>query len=155
MDAPRSETFPPPPGVIGSLKAGFDAVAMHITAILLPLALDLLLWFGPRLSVKEYYQAILPRLEQDWKTIGFSAAQVQTAVEGYKTQIGYLDGVNLLGLLRTFPIGITSLLSGSAPVATPLGQPQVLQVAPLGNIFGLMLLLTLVGWLGGAVYFRW
>ena len=155
MEAPRSETFPPPPGVIGSLKAGFDAVAMHITAILLPLALDLLLWFGPRLSVKEYYQAILPRLEQDWKTIGFSAAQVQTAVEGYKTQIGYLDGVNLLGLLRTFPIGITSLLSGSAPVATPLGQPQVLQVAPLGNIFGLMLLLTLVGWLGGAVYFRW
>ena len=96
MQAPNSEPFPPPPGVIGSIRQGFDAVAMHITAILLPLALDLLLWFGPRLSVKEYYQAILPRLEAEWRSLGFSATQIQTAVEGYRTQVGYLDGLNAL-----------------------------------------------------------
>ncbi len=155
MQASGPEPFPPPPGVIGSIKQGFDAVSMHLTAILLPLALDLLLWFGPRLSVKEYYQAILPQLEHEWKALGFSAAQVQAAVEGYRTQVGYLDGLNLMSLLRTFPIGIASLLSGTAPQATPLGQPQVVQVGSLGHIFLLMVMLTLLGWLGGALYFRW
>ncbi len=156
MEAPRSsETFPPPPGVVPSLKAGFDAIAVHITAILLPLVLDILLWLGPRLGVKEYYQAVLPRLVEDWKTLGFSAAQIQVAVDSYKTQVSNLDALNLLALLRTFPIGISSLLSGSPPQLTPWGQPNTVQVGPLGNIFGLVLLLTLVGWLGGALYFRW
>jgi hypothetical protein len=154
MQASKLEVLPPPPGVISSLKAGFDAVSMHLTAILLPLGLDLLLWFGPRLSVKQYYESVLPRLVQDWKTIGFSAAQIQTAMEGYKAQVTNLDSLNLLALLRTFPIGIASLLSGPSPAATPLGQPQVMQVGPLVNIFGIFMLVTLVGWLGGALYFR-
>jgi len=140
--------------VIGSLKAGFDAVTTNITAILLPLALDLLLWLGPRLSVREYYTAILPQLEQDWRTIGFSAAQVQTAMEGYRAQIQNLDGLNLLALLRTFPIGVASLMSGTTAPVTPLGQAQIVQVGPLGTIFGLMLGLVVVGWLVGALYFR-
>jgi hypothetical protein len=155
MDAPRLEPLPPPPGVIGSLKAGFDTVSTHLTAILLPLALDLLLWLGPRLSVKDYYQSILPEVLESWRALGFSAAQIQAAVEGYRSQITHLDSLNLLALLRTFPIGITSLLSGPAPALTPFGQPRILQVGPLGNIFALFLLVVLLGWLGGAVYYRW
>src|SRR5512139_2014005 len=149
MQTSRLETLPPPPGVIRSLKAGFDTIAMHLTAILLPLALDLLLWLGPRLSVKEYYQSVLPQFERDWQTLGFSAQQVQTTIDAYKAQVSSLDSLNLLALLRTFPIGITSLLSGPAPALTPLGEPRVLQVAPLGNILLLFLLIMLVGWIGG------
>ena len=155
MDAPRIETLPPPPGVIRSLKAGFDTIAMHLTAILLPLALDLLLWLGPRLSIKEYYQSILPQFERDWRSLGFSAQQVQTTIEAYKAQVSGLDSLNLLALLRTFPIGITSLLSGPSPALTPFGEPQVMQVGPLGNILLLFLFFTLMGWIGGALYFRW
>jgi len=155
MEAPKLEALPPPPGVIGSLKAGFDAVSTHLTAILLPLGLDLLLWLGPRLSVKEYYQSILPQVTESWQALGFSAAQIQSAVDGYKAQVGQLDSLNLLALLRTFPIGITSLLSGPAPALTPWGQPQVLQIGPLQNIFFLFIVVVLLGWIGGAIYFRW
>src|SRR5215211_467087 len=53
MYAQKLETLPPPPGVIGSLKAGFDVVAGHVFLILIPLLLDLFLWLGPRLSVSK------------------------------------------------------------------------------------------------------
>ncbi|MGE5252272.1 MAG: hypothetical protein ACM3QS_18880, partial [Bacteroidota bacterium] len=155
MEAPRLEPLPPPPGVIGSLKAGFDTISTHLTAVLLPLALDLLLWLGPRLSIKEYTQNLLPRLVSGWQELGFSAAQIQRAVEGYRAEIVHLDSLNLLSLLRTFPIGITSLMSGAAPALTPLGEPPIMQVGPLDNIFFLFLGVTLLGWLGGALYFRW
>jgi len=155
MQTPRLETLPPPPGVIRSLKAGFDTVAVHLTAILLPLGLDLLLWLGPRLSVKEYYQSVLPQFERDWRSLGFSTQQIQAAIEMYRAQVSSLDSLNMLALLRTFPIGITSLLSGPSPELTPFGQPQVVQIGPLGNIFLLFLLIILVGWIGGALYFLW
>ena len=51
MNVQKIESLPPPPGVIGSLRAGFDAVSKHIGLILLPVALDIFLWLGPRLSV--------------------------------------------------------------------------------------------------------
>src|SRR5512139_598008 len=108
MQTPRLEALPPPPGIVRSLKAGFDTIALHLTAILLPLGLDLLLWLGPRLSVKAYYESILPQFERDWRSLGFSAQQVQATMEGYRAQVGALDSLNLLALLRTFPIGITS-----------------------------------------------
>ena len=155
MEKPRLESLPPPPGVIGSLRAGFDTISVHLTAILLPLALDLLLWLGPRLSVQKYYAEMLPQLEDTWRSLGFSAAQVQAAMSGYQEQVSQLSSLNMLSLLRTFPIGITSLLSGPAPAATPFGAPQIMQVGPLGNIFFLFLGIVLLGWMGGAVYFRW
>jgi hypothetical protein len=37
MEVSRLENLPPPPGIINSIKAGFDAIASRITAILLPL----------------------------------------------------------------------------------------------------------------------
>src|SRR5512138_223183 len=100
MEKPRLEALPPPPGVLGSLKAGFDTISVHLTAILLPLALDLLLWLGPRLSVKDYYQSMLPQLAESWRALGFSAGQVQAAMEGYRAQVTQLDSLNMLSLLR-------------------------------------------------------
>ena len=53
MCAQKLETLPPPPGIIGSLKAGFDVVSSHVILILMPLVIDLFLWLGPRLSVSK------------------------------------------------------------------------------------------------------
>jgi hypothetical protein len=61
---------------------------------------------------------------------------------------------NLLVLLRTFPIGSSSLMSGRLPTQTPLGAPALLQVDSPGQLVGLILLLTLAGWMLGALYFR-
>jgi len=50
------QTLPPPPGIIGSLRAGFDTITAHITAIIFPITLDLLLWLGPHISVNQLIQ---------------------------------------------------------------------------------------------------
>jgi len=52
MNTPTSSPALKPPRTIPTLLAGFNTVANRIWLILLPVGLDLLLWFAPKLSVK-------------------------------------------------------------------------------------------------------
>ena len=67
----------------------------------------------------------------------------------------FFQAFNLLGILRTFPIGISSLMSGMMPTQTPWGSPKVLEVASAPELLIISLLLTFVGWMLGGLYFRW
>ncbi len=148
----EAQTLPPPPGIIGSLKSGFDVIAAHIVAIAFPLALDLLLWLGPRLSVNQLIQPVLAEFRSFASNAGISASDVKNAMDMY-TQ--FFQQFNLLGVLRTFPIGVPSLMSGEMPLSSPLGAPAIWQVNSLGQLLGLLLLLTFCGWIFGGLYFRW
>ncbi|HEY9152748.1 MAG TPA: hypothetical protein VIN60_07675 [Anaerolineales bacterium] len=147
-----SQPLPPPPGIIGSLRAGFDTVAAHITAIILPLALDLLLWLGPHISMNQLIQPVLAQFQSFASNSGISATDLKNAIDMY-TQ--FFQQFNLLGILRTFPIGVPSLMSGEMPTASPLGTPMIYQVDSLGRLFGLLFLLTIFGWIFGGLYLRW
>ena len=155
MDMQKLETLPPPPGVIGSLRAGFDAVSSHVVLILLPLALDLFLWLGPRLSVGNLYAAILSQWFDLNKRAGFPVQNADVITE----RVEMLGRINMLNWLRTLPVGIPSLLSGllpdSLPLQTPLGVQIIIQVPSMLEMLGWLLALTLVGWIGGGLYFRW
>src|SRR5574341_307718 len=148
MQEPRAqtETLPPPPGIIGSLRIGFDTISVHITAIVMPLALDLLLWLGPHLSVDRLSQPVLENFGVTAASNGFGTADIGDGLDFYKELFRQF---NLLGLLRTFPIGVFSLMSGKLPTQSPLGSPIVVQVDTLDHMLGLVLLLTLVRWLLG------
>src|SRR5512135_3865541 len=100
---PQTQVFPPPPGVIGSLRAGFDFTAAHVTAILMPLALDLLIWLGPRLSMNQLAQPALNQLGSMAAGSGLQPADVSTALDLYRQ---FFHDFNLLIVLRTFPIGV-------------------------------------------------
>lgn len=154
MQAPKldRQTLPPPPGIIGSLRAGFDAITTHISLILMPLALDLLLWLGPRLSMNQLAQPVLKDAAGFAAGSGWQPADVAAALDLYKQ---FFTQFNLLVVLRTFPIGISSLMSGRLPTQSPLGVPAVVQVNSTGQLVGLIFLLTLAGWMLGAIYFRW
>jgi hypothetical protein len=67
----------------------------------------------------------------------------------------WLQTFNVFSMLRTFPVGIFSLLSEKAPPATPLGLPAVVQVGSGWALFGWMALATVLGWVCGGLYFRW
>lgn len=152
METSRIETLPPPPNVIGALKAGFDTISTHLTAILLPVVLDLLLWLGPHLSVEKLFLPVLADFQRLAKDTTFPATDIEKAVEIYKQ--GF-ERFNFLSVLRTFPIGISSLISGMSPTGTPLGTVRMLPVPSLESLLGWIALLTLLGWLGGGIYFRW
>lgn len=154
MKAPRFEaqTLPRPPGIIGSLRAGFDVIAAHITAILMPLGLDLLLWLGPRLSVDQIAQPLLKDLGALATSSGLQPDDVRAALDVYRQ---FFKEFNLLVVLRTFPIGISSLMSGRLPTQSPLGPEAAIQIQSPGLLLGLIFLFTLAGWMLGGMYFHW
>jgi hypothetical protein len=155
MEMDKIKTLPPPPGVIGSLRAGFDAIASNLTVILLPLALDILLWLGPRLRIERLFQPIFDEITRYARFSGIPAADLNTLKENSSLLLEQLQQYNLLSALRTFPIGIFSLMSGAMPGQTPWGTPSIIQVNSVFTLLGWFMLLTLVGWMCGGLFFRW
>jgi len=158
MNRQRLEEFPPPPGVIGSLRAGFDAVSKHVALILLPVVLDVFLWLGPRLSVGGLVTPFFRLMFDEARKTLTSSAELKRFTDfqsGFGEVIERFNLLSLLGKLQTFPIGISSLLAQTMPVKTPLGSQDVLQVSSVPVLIGLMFLLILIGWVAGGLYFRW
>ena len=151
----KIETLPPPPGVVGSLKAGFDAIASNLSVILLPLALDLLLWLGPRLHIDRLFQPIFEEMSSYARYGGIPATDLNTLQENSTLILKQLQQYNLLTALRTFPIGVFSLMSGKITDQTPFGPPSVIHVDSLLMLLGWIALLTLAGWISGGLFFRW
>lgn len=151
----KIETLPPPPGVVGSLKAGFDAIASNLSVILLPLFLDLLLWFGPRLRIDTLFQSIIEEMFRYAKYSSFPSTDITALRENSIIVLEQLQQYNLFSALRTFPIGIFSLMSGSMPGQTPIGAPSSIHVNSVFTLLGWIVLLTLVGWVFGGLFFRW
>ena len=150
MEVTRLENLPPPPGIMSSIRAGFDSIASHITAILLPLFLNLFLWLGPRLRVNTFFDSFKGDMIRVWQTGGIPAEEIQRVLTQYET---ITPVINLFWLIRTLPIGISSLPLSRQLSSTPLGNPLTWQ-ANGWTIFLALFLLTFIGWLGGAIYFR-
>jgi hypothetical protein len=158
MNVQKLETLPPPPGVIGSLRAGFEAVSSHVKLILFPLALDLWLWLGPRLSVDGLLSPYLKFLFEQARRGMSAPADLQRIAGAQASFMEALERFNLLSLfgkLVAFPIGVSSLIAETMPVVTPYGGQRVMQISSLPGFVGLVFLFVLIGWVGGGLYFRW
>lgn len=145
----KIETLPPPPGVVGSLRAGFDAIASNLSVILMPLGLDLLLWLGPRLRVDRILTGVFDEVPGIARLIGITSQEYNALF------LEQMQQFNLFSALRTFPIGVFSLMSGTMPSQTPWGAPSAIQVDSEITFLGWTALLTLLGWLCGGLFFHW
>lgn len=159
MNLQKSETLPPPPGIIGSLRAGFDVVSSHVWLIFLPIVMDIFLWLGPRLSMGNLYSSVVSSTLEIMRTRPFPAQDIQTFAESTTTVTNFLNKFNWLSWVRTFPIGIPSLeafgLPKELPLQTPLGLQNVIQISSPVIWLGWTILLCLGGWVVGSLYFRW
>jgi hypothetical protein len=142
-----------PPRLIVSFLAGFNAVANNIQLIAFPLAIDLLLWFGPHLRLKNLVGPLVDEMNSTLTQMATPdmSQLVQAAKE---TWLSTIEHFNLLGSIRTYPIGIPSLFASVGPLQTPIGAAQIYEL-PSGTIaFGVWVLITLVGIIGGSLYFN-
>lgn len=156
MDVQKLETLPPPPGVFGSLRAGFDIVSNRVLLILFPLGLDLLLWLGPRLSVNELFAPYL-KLVFEQARISVAEADMDRFVQTQSMMLEWLRDFNLLSLLsklQLFPVGISSLSSQTLPVESPLGMQNVVVISSIWVLLGLAMVLMPIGFIVGGAYFR-
>lgn len=137
--------------MIGAIKAGMDVISSHLSLLLLPLALDALLWFGPRLSIEDLFS---DSFGQMMALAGKSLPGEEiNAVQQLLAE--WLPNFNLLSVLRTFPIGVSSLMSGKLPVENPFGAQSLIRVPSEGSLVGWFFLLTFLGWTLGGLYFNW
>lgn len=158
MYAQKLETLPPPPGVIGSITAGFRAVSSHVILISMPFFIDLFLWLGPRLSVSQVlgpvYQIFFDQVRK-----GLASSEEIQQLTAFQQLVNeglqHYNLVSLVARLQTFPVGISSLMAKTMPVGTPFGTENSTQLSSPLNLLAYMLMLILVSLIIGALYFRW
>lgn len=139
---------------MASLTAGFETVNAQLGLILLPLALDLLLWLGPHVSAQ-------PRqlLEDTLRWLGGSLSPAdaeifQALVDSLQQSLAsQTEPINLLAALSTTPLGVPALLAAQRPNVTPWGAAQTWLVESYLAYLVLFGALTLIGLLLGALYF--
>jgi hypothetical protein len=140
------------PKLIPSLLAGFEAVANHIELIILPVILDLILWFGPHLRIKALLQPLLEGLKLPSELQSGEFAQVFSSTK----DIYYLlaDRFNIFSAIRTLPVGIPSLIANISPVTNPLGSPIIMETKNYSSAFMIWLVVGIIGLIGSSYYYN-
>ncbi len=139
------------PSLIRSLRAGFDAITNHVWLILFPVLLDILIWLGPHLRIKN----LLDSTYQELTSIpGWSANQSPDAVQANQQMWQYIaEHFNLAILLRSFPVGVPSLMSGRTPLGSPIGSPPLVEISSFMIAFWICVALTMIGLVMGTFYY--
>jgi len=149
MEESRTQNAPPAPGIFQSIKAGFDAVSMRVETLFLPLALNLFFWLGPRLQMTALFDALKADMVAIWRGGGFSAADIQRALQWYQDGV---TQINLFWMLSALPVGV-SALQFPPQTLTPLGVAAAWQASE-ATLLGALCGLPLAGVLLGGLYFR-
>jgi hypothetical protein len=140
-----------PPRIIPTFVRGFNAVASNIHLIILPVALDLLLWFGPHVRIKNYLLPVIVDVLEWVRQTG--SPQTQELIVGVEEVWRLLlERYNLLSSLSTFPFGLPSIMTVVSPLSTPVGGPSVYEVPSLGAMIAGWLIFSLLGLLFGSIY---
>lgn len=145
MQSADPSSPPPPPGIIPALTAGFNAVAAQVGVILFPVGLDVFFWLGPRLQVAQLMAPIL----QEFKNLDAETAQTLNT----PLIIGFWQNFSLFSHMRTFPLGVFSLMSLNMMADSPLGARPVWELPNFLTAVDAWMVISLVGWTLGALYF--
>lgn len=143
--------LPPAPNLIGAIRSGFDAITNHILLILFPIILDLLLWFGPRIKLtglinSTWEQFFLLSTSQD-------ASLLELLQPLQEVWTGIAEQFNMLTFLRSYPVGITSLLVSQTALTSPLGMLSSWEIESMRGVILAFVVISLVGIVAGTFYF--
>jgi len=141
-----------PPKVIFSIRSGFDALTENLGLLIFPFILDIFLWFGPHLG----FFSVIEKMINDIKNApDMMLNQDLQSIMKANQDIWLLIGkkVNVFTMLRTYPVGVPSIMTSILPVKTPLKTALWIDLSSLATVFIVTLLISLFGILIGAYYF--
>lgn len=141
-----------PPGLFSSLAKGFNSIAENIELILFPLILDLLLWLGPHVRLRNLLQPLIDQMSANMTDI--NQAEMSNFIQASNEMFAYVqEHFNLATSLQTFPIGIPSLMTSVLPVTNPLGDPLIFEASSLSSLFLMWIGFSLIGLIFGSWFF--
>ena len=140
------------PKVIQALLSGFNIIANKPYLILLPVLLDLFLWFGPGWRIDEFFRPLI----QNFSNLpGANTPEYAEIVQAFQTfWQEVLSQFNLAITLSTLPIGVPSLMSGEGAFINPLGHPVVFELTSNLQIVGILLIFIAIGYSLGNLYYQ-
>jgi len=139
---------------MNAVMTGFNTVAGHIQLMLIPAAVDLFLWLGPHLSLEKVLTPLLGEWFQAVSELG-SSEMTKLVLDNKSLFQSAIGNFNLMGSIRTWPIGVPSLMASLGAVQTPMGLAPVYQAPTLQNAFFAWLGVLVMGLTLGSVYFNW
>lgn len=148
----QTQAMHPPPSLVAALRGGFNVITNHIGLILFPVALDLLLWMGPQVRLTQLIQSIIDQMMEFYAQAALNDAELLQV--GEEMWLLMAERFNLAVGLRTYPVGVFSLMSSRLPVETPLGPPMFFEIQSLGGVILGWLVITMLGLAAAAVYFK-
>ena len=153
MNLIKGDEISPPPGIVSTIKSGFDITSKQIGTILFPLLLDIFLWLGPHLSISN----LLRSVQAQFKMLASEGLIRTTDIEIYQEILTELiaQNPNIFSLLRTFPIGISSIMRQVPASASPLEKITSYQIESDWEFLLWVGMLTLAGWILGSIYFAY
>ena len=152
MNSLETKAMPAPPSLMKSLMAGFDAISNQTYVILFAISLDIFLWLGPHLKVTQLVESFITQMQAMPELQSPDMAATMKLSSEFWTQV--FKEFNLFSLLRTFPIGVPSLMISQPTTASnPFGLPLIYEISSWGVAFGLAFLLLSIGVVLGSLYF--
>lgn len=138
------------PKVLDALKAGYVTLSTHLYLLLFPIALDLFFLFGKRLLITNQIDTMINDI-----TLPASASTevLKTWEELSASVIELFKNFSLTAFLRSFPIGVPSLLAYRPMAVNPLGDFSKIQVESFSTMALYILGFSLIGFLLGAIFF--
>ena len=129
-----------PIGILASLSTGFDTVTRQLWLLLLPAALDVFLWLGPRLKAASLWALV------EFDIPGGLDAQTRLFAQDLQTRVRQaIESFNWLSALRPTLLGVPGLMDGTAaPTPAGVAPPEVQMDSP-GSLAVIVLLLAVVG----------
>ncbi len=150
METNNLQTTAAPPRIHTTLIAGFDTITKHIALLLFPVGLDLLMWLAPHLRLKGLIEAWMISVFSPISDVPDMAEMMEAAEAVWALMA---ERFNLLITLRSYPVGIPSLIVSTLPLQVPGGEPVFIEVTSLGSALLLAGLFTFLGLLVGTLYF--
>lgn len=151
--APSTTQSQPVLGVIDALSAGLDSVLRHPWLLLIPLALDLFLWVGPRVQAPALYQYFDPAFKQMLADV--PSVDSRLAVQDLSKMLNaFFTQYNLFAWLSVGLVGVPVVNAGvDATLKLVTGGPPVLwQIASPDGYVLLMFVFTGIGLLISALF---
>ena len=149
----ESKIIPAPPQLFRSLVAGFDTITNHIALILFPIGLDLLFWLGPRLSLKHLIDQWVGEVIKQSLSIAPDAETLGMLESAQELWSSAGDHFNLFVALKSYPIGIPSLMASILPLEMPLGTAKFIEIESLVNVTLMFLGFSFIGLMLGSLFF--